>query len=499
MHYHSHLEKIHGLGVLLHTPSLVNLLAFVGAVLLCAVSTKVVIRWSGGWGLDQPDDRRKLHEKPIPRLGGLAIFITLAAGFTLMELRFPNFLERWYPVILTNCIIFGIGIADDLKPLGARMKLLGQVGTASILYAFGVSIDELSNPFGSGHILLGSWSLVITLLWFIAIPNIVNLIDGMDGLATGFGLFLCATLAFVGHYSGKPEVVTISLVMAGALAGFLIFNFPPAKIFLGDGGAYLLGFFIASVTVFTSSKGSVIAALLVVIVALGVPILDTLFTIIRRALLGVPLFRADAEHIHHRLILLGFSKAKALVAIYAVCLSLSILGISIFWSKGLSLPIAGAALFLLALGSARYLGYVRSWRDVRSQFHQAMSRRRDMLFAQAYSRVLEWEAERSPSTSEFLTILQLSITRTGMRFEAAPGFRPVTLRLTNGSVCVLYVPESGGTPERWAAVVDSFIPALSLATERWGILPGVQYREPVEAQTSPPAPTLQGTAKDLGR
>ena len=458
---------------MLRYPSLINISAFVVAAVLSSLLTLAILKWRGSWGLDQPDDRRKRHERPVSRLGGLAIFITLMAGFVFLQFRFPGIFRQWYPVVLANCLMFGIGFADDIKPLGARLKLLGQVGTACILYALGVSIDEFSNPFGEGQISIGLWSMPVTLLWFIAIPNIVNLIDGMDGLATGFGLLLCLTLAFVGHYAGKPEVVTASLIMGGALAGFLIFNFPPARIFLGDGGAYLLGFFIASVTVLTSSKGSVIAALLVVIIALGVPILDTLFTITRRALMGVPIFRADAGHIHHRLMLLGFSKARALVAIYSVCLVLSVIGISIFWSKGFSLPIAGAALCLLGLVAARYLGYVKSWRDIRNQFREAMSRRRDMVFSGAYARVLEWEAERSATMEEYMPLLHLGITRIGMHTKPAPGLTPLKLTLSKGAVCTLYVPEAVGTLERWEAMADNLVPALNFAVDRWGSLPGV--------------------------
>ncbi|RBP45332.1 UDP-GlcNAc:undecaprenyl-phosphate GlcNAc-1-phosphate transferase [Roseimicrobium gellanilyticum] len=476
-------------------PSLVNVGILLGALLLSAFCTWLLVRYRGSWGLDTPDQNRKFHEKPIPRLGGLGIFVTLVAGFLVMECRFPSFLERWAPVIISNCIIFAIGFADDIRPLGARLKLLGQLGTGTILYALGVSIDELSNPFGEGHFVLGWWSFPVTLVWFISVPNIVNLIDGMDGLATGFGLFLCITLAFVGHYSGKPEVVTVSMIMGGALAGFLIFNFPPARIFLGDGGAYLLGFFIASVTVFTSSKGSVIAALLVVIVALGVPILDTLFAIIRRALMGVPLFRADAEHIHHRLILLGFSKARALIAIYSVCLVLSIVGMSIFWSKGLSLPIAGAALAILALAAARYLGYVRSWRDVRAQFNEALSRRRDMLYAQAYGRVLEWEAERCKDPEEFLSLLALCIERLGLKRHAEADFESVNLSLVTGLVCVIHVPKSAQARVRWTAVAENLIPSLNRATERWGAIQGLVFASPASAPPQSASPTQQESCR----
>ena len=187
----------------------------------------------------------------------------------------------------------------------------------------------------------------------------------MDGLAGGFGLFLCLTLGVIGHFAQMPDVVMASAVMAGALAGFLFFNFPPAKIFLGDGGAYLIGFFVASLSLASSHKGAIVGALLVMIVALGIPILDTTFAILRRAVRGVPLFRADAEHIHHRLILLGFTQGQALLVLYISCAVLSLVGISILLSRGFSTVMVGAALVILALIAARYLGYVRSWRSVR--------------------------------------------------------------------------------------------------------------------------------------
>src|SRR4051812_36537219 len=213
-------------------PSLVNLLTFAGAMVLSWGGTCLLLRWKRTWGVDQPDERRKRHEKPLSRLGGLPIFVALMVGFVVMEVRFPDFLSRWWPLVVTNIIIFAVGIMDDLKPQGAKIKMLGQIGASTILYALGVSIDTLTNPLGPEYFDLGWWSFPVTVLWLVAVPNIVNLIDGMDGLAAGFGMFLCLTLAFVGHYAHKPEVVTVSVIMGGALTGFLYFNFPPARIFL---------------------------------------------------------------------------------------------------------------------------------------------------------------------------------------------------------------------------------------------------------------------------
>jgi UDP-GlcNAc:undecaprenyl-phosphate GlcNAc-1-phosphate transferase len=449
------------------------LLFFTGALLVGALGVWWVVKRESKVGMDAPDSRRKFHAKPISRLGGAPIFAVLALG-TAVAAWF-GFLswERWMPLALCNTMIFSVGLMDDIKPLGARVKLIGQIGAALILYALGVSIDFLSNPFGEGSLDLGWWALPLTVFWLVAIPNIVNLIDGMDGLAGGFGMFLCLTVAFVGHYQLQPDVVVVSLVMAGALGGFLIFNFPPAKIFLGDGGAYLIGFFIASVSLLSSNKGSVIGALLVMIIALGVPILDTLFAILRRSIRGVPVFRADAEHIHHRLILLGYSKGRALVAMYSVCLALSLVGISILMLKGIALPVAGAVLFLLSLGAARYLGYIRSFKMVRRQVGEALERRRVREYFRVQGRVLDFEVERSGSLDEFETELVHAMTRMGVRFGMADGFEAVDLKLECGVALRVYHPIDVESREEWQIRLDQMQPALERCHDRWGRLPGV--------------------------
>jgi UDP-GlcNAc:undecaprenyl-phosphate GlcNAc-1-phosphate transferase len=459
------------------TPSAITIVAITAATAVSALVTHLVLRSHTTIGLDNPDERRKKHAAPVPRLGGLPIFLTLACGFIFAAFRDPTYLARWWPVMLTCTLIFVVGFIDDVRPLGARVKLLGQLSASCILYGLGVSIDELTNPFGDAHLYLGLYSFPVTILWLIAIPNIINLIDGMDGLATGFGLFLCITLGFVGHVNGRPEVVFIAAIMTGALAGFLIFNYPPARIFLGDGGAYLIGFFIAATSLVSAQKGSIMAALLVMIVALGVPILDTFFAIARRALRGVPIFRADAEHIHHRLMMLGFSKTRALIALYSVSVALSLIGIGVFIGRGLALPIAGAALFLLALGAARYLGYVKSWSLLRGQVQAAMERRRDMLFTHACGRVAEFEAERCATREEFVKELRHCLDRVSLQIENSENTEPLPLQLEQGVLCRLYHAK-GSTQdhERWLAKADAFAPALSCAVERWGLLPSLEMR-----------------------
>lgn len=463
---------------------------FGGALVVAALGTWWILKNSGQVGLDTPDHRRKLHEKAIPRLGGGPIF--LAVGLACLVAGYIGGLgwSRWLPVAVCNALIFSVGFADDLKPLGAKVKLIGQVGTALVLYSLGVSIDMLSNPFGEGSIMLGWWSLPLTVFWLVSIPNIINLIDGMDGLAGGFGLFLCLTLAFIGYHGNQPDVLVVSLAMAGALAGFLIFNLPPAKIFLGDGGAYLIGFFIASVSLFTSNKGSVIGALLVIIMALGVPILDTLFAIIRRAMRGVPIFNADAEHIHHRLILLGFSKGRALAALYSVCLALSLVGLSVLFTKGVALPVAGAFLLLLALGTARYLGYVRSWSNFRVQIDEVLERRRKREFFRAYGRVLDFEVEHCENLEGFAKQFNHGLKRMGLDVSAQTGSIPETLLLTDGRRCLVHRPKDGIETSEWHLRLDVLLPVLERCLEKWGALPpGVEQTESIPTSDPSSQPT----------
>lgn len=461
---------------------------FGGAMVVATLATWWILKRGGSFGMDEPDTRRKLHAKAIPRLGGAPIF--LALGLAALVAGYIGGLgwSRWLPLAVCNALIFSVGFVDDLKPLGAKVKLVGQIGTALILYALGVSIDSLSNPFGEGALDLGWWSLPLTLVWLVSIPNIVNLIDGMDGLAGGFGLFLCLTLAFIGYYGKQPDVVVVALAMAGALAGFLVFNLPPAKIFLGDGGAYLIGFFIASVSLFTSNKGSVIGALLVIIMALGVPILDTLFAIIRRGIRGVSIFSADAEHIHHRLILLGFSKGRALAVMYSICLVLSVVGLSILMTKGIALPVAGTFLFLLALGAARYLGYVRSWSNFRVQINEAMERRRQREFFRAYGRVLDFEVERCEDLTSFATLFRHGLERMGLSVREQADSSPEIIKLGEGKQCTIYHPQDDADPSEWQMRLDVLVPALERCLDKWRSLPPY-IEQNIPAPTLPPAVT----------
>ena len=306
----------------------------------------------------------------------MPIFLTLFG--VMMVLRLSGHLHgsHFYALMVTNALMFVVGFVDDLSPRGARFKLAGQITVALIAYGMGLRIELFHLPFTDEPVSIGHLSLILTVCWLVIVPNIVNLIDGLDGLAGGMGIFLCLVLTVLGVVSENSLAATMSVTMLGALAGFLVFNFPPARIYLGDGGAYLTGYFVGSVSLASSHKGSVAAALLVVVVALGLPLMDTVFAVFRRGICGLPLFRADAEHIHHRMESRGFSKNRTLLWMYGMAVVFGLAGLSLFWNRGQTLPIVGALLVSVAFASARYLGYVRNWRTFLSDVITAWKRRR---------------------------------------------------------------------------------------------------------------------------
>jgi UDP-GlcNAc:undecaprenyl-phosphate GlcNAc-1-phosphate transferase len=421
-----------------------------------------------GIGLDYANETRKKQAAPIPRLGGLPIMLAVALGLAIIIGAYPQQGARWMPILVGSALMYGLGLWDDLQALGAKRKLFGQMATACLVFSMGLSIDKFSWPGGTGSIELGPWSLPVTVLWLIAVPNIVNLIDGFDGLAGGLGLCMSATLGVVALHNEQVAVACYAFSMAGALLGFLVFNFPPAKIYLGDGGAYLIGFTIAALSLTSSNKGSVAKVLFVTFIALGVPILDTTFAMIRRGLRGYPLFHADDEHFHHRLEKLGFSKRRILLGIYGVCLVLSLAGLSIIWSSGNTLPIGIGVLFLLAMVVLRYFHLLKSWTDVRRKMDRLLGRRRVVQYALAQAQVLELEVERCSSAQEFWAIFEHTIRRVGF-VDPGEVEDEVSLEVRyNGSTpWKVHAPRNKGTTVEWQRIAECFRPVYAKAKEKW--------------------------------
>jgi UDP-GlcNAc:undecaprenyl-phosphate GlcNAc-1-phosphate transferase len=445
-----------------------TLLFFILGFVVAVFSTPWVIRLSRrGIGLDYAHESRKKQAVPIPRLGGMPLMLAMSLGLlVIFALRHTN-ATNWFPVLVGSVLMYGLGLWDDLKPLGARKKLLGQFATACLVYSLGLNIEKFSYP-GVGSIDLGAWSLPVTVFWLIAVPNIVNLIDGFDGLAGGLGLCMSVTLGIVAINNQQLAVACYAFTMAGALLGFLVFNFPPAKIYLGDGGAYLIGFTIAALSLTSSNKGSVAKVLFVTLIALGVPILDTTFAMLRRGLRGYPIFHADDEHFHHRLEKLGFSKPRILFGLYGICVVLSLFGLSIIWSQGSTLPIGIGVLFLLALLALRYFHYLRSWEDVRRKLNRVVRRRRLVQYALLQAQVLELETERCQSAQEFWTIFEHTLRRVGFVEQGESDAEyDIKVKYNGSTSWTLYAPHHKGTEIEWQRIAECFRPVIVKAKQKW--------------------------------
>ena len=422
-----------------------------------------------GYALDNPNESRKRHSQPIPRLGGVPIVVTLGLAGIVILLIDPHRSRQWLPVFTGCALMFGLGLWDDLKALGARKKLAAQIAIATLVWFLGLSIERVTYPGGFWNVELSrSIGFFATVFWLISVPNIVNLIDGFDGLAGGLGMFMAATLGIVGVLSEQLALAWFAFTMAGSLLGFLVFNFPPAKIFLGDGGAYLIGFFIASLSLVGSHKGSIAAVLLVTIVALGVPIIDTAFALLRRGVRGFPLFHADDEHIHHKLERLGFSKQRVVLGLYGVCLVLSLIGLSIFWSQGRTLPIGIGALFILALLSLRFFHFLHTWEDVKRRIMRVISRRREVRYALLQAQLLDLEVDRCQSAQEFWELFERTLRRIGFVDRGEVENAIVVLVRHNGSEpWTLHAPLHRGHPGEWQRIAECFRPVYNKAETRW--------------------------------
>lgn len=341
-------------------------LLFFGVALISALVITPYIRALGTRFeiLDSPG-KRKVHQKEIPRLGGVAIFIATVLPFLCFlfwgDSRIQEIPYLWKPLLgLTiGClIVFGIGIWDDIHRLPPWPKLLGEIVAASVTFLFGLKIQLLSNPFGMQLDL--SWlSGPITVLWLVGITNALNLADGIDGLAVGIATFASAILFIMTSSSIYTLVPYLSVALAGASLGFLRYNFSPATIFLGDSGSLFLGFYLGGLSLWASEKSAIAFALFIPIIALGIPIVDVIYAVLRRWHRGVPIGQADRDHIHHRLLEKGFSHRRAVLMLYGVNFFLAVLaGFLLFTRNSL------AAYVVVVLGAgfimgSRLLGYFK--------------------------------------------------------------------------------------------------------------------------------------------
>ncbi|MBQ3276300.1 MAG: undecaprenyl/decaprenyl-phosphate alpha-N-acetylglucosaminyl 1-phosphate transferase, partial [Oscillospiraceae bacterium] len=294
-------------------------LALLAAAAVCMAATpaarKIAMRIGA---MDMPGESRRVHTTPIPRMGGIAIFLGFLAGvlpFAALDIRVRG-------VLLGSLIIVILGVADDIRSLNPWVKLLGQCAAAAVAIACGVRINILTNPRIFGEVIpLGALSVPVTLIWIVGITNALNLIDGLDGLAAGVSGIGCASMLAVSLFlPGATDVSVLLAALGGACLGFLPFNRNPARVFMGDTGALLLGFVLSAASVLGLFKMYTVVTFAVPLLALALPLSDTVFAIVRRLYNGENPMKADRGHIHHRLLALGLTQKQAVTVLYAVSL-----------------------------------------------------------------------------------------------------------------------------------------------------------------------------------
>ena len=489
---------------------------------------------------------------------GLAVALAVAASghhFRVWE-EFPRWLMTLLPIGLAALIILGVGVIDDNREMSPRIKLLGQALAVLVLYVGGVRIDgisilQLTIPLGSPalDVALGGWNLhvaipglLVTMFWFLACMNIWNLIDGMDGLASGVGLMVSGTLALVAIWLNNPAAAILAAALAGGLAGFLLYNWHPACIFLGDSGSLLIGLIIGIIGIQGSLKPGAPVSLLFPILAMGLPITDTAMAIFRRWVRNLPLSSADRRHVHHLLIGLGLNPRQAAVFLY--CFSAGLCGVvmigAVCQSEALALilGLAGCLAFLLVLTSRR-----DELSTLRADLNARLTRGKQERFAAK----LTWEAiqrvELAESVEAITAILKNAAAKLGadhlkltgeragqplfVTEDRANSVRPevhgsmsgpsATFRLSSGVDLALVVTIHQPTDAPLAAdIAFRFLQRLALsAAERldWLVsarlspaetMPPVEVAEgfPVEAtRLSPPTTTVPVATADgvLGR
>jgi UDP-GlcNAc:undecaprenyl-phosphate/decaprenyl-phosphate GlcNAc-1-phosphate transferase len=331
-------------------------IAFIASILISTLLTKYVrdLARAKGW-FDRPDSVRHLHGRPVPRLGGVAIIVTLIVNVaaTLLWERgghaeFAFSLARMSPLFVPATLIFLVGLYDDFRPLKPYGKFGTQLAAACLLYFNGIGIHHFHLVFRRGH--WGTFSdLFLTIIWVLLVTNAFNLIDGLDGLAAGAALTSTSVVFVLSLYAGNALITLETAVLAGATIGFLRFNFPQATVFLGDSGSLLIGFLLSALALECPPKATTMVAVAIPVVCFGLPILDVSISLARRFLNGRPLFQADNEHIHHMLLKRGLCPRNAVLILYGVsafCGLVSLMLVRGGVAAALVLAVAGIALFV---------------------------------------------------------------------------------------------------------------------------------------------------------
>lgn len=326
------------------------LLAFAVSLLVAYVMTPPVKRFAEKVGaIDVPRDNRRVHDHPIPRMGGLAIFI----GFVLSLIFFVPMSTKVLGLLVGSVIIAVMGGVDDIVSLNPWVKLAGQIVAALVAIRCGLVFDVISNPnifAEETYIEIGWLSIPLTMLWIVGCTNAVNLIDGLDGLAVGVSAISSMTMLIVSLFVSEPVVSIILAALTGACLGFMPYNLNPAKIFMGDVGSQLLGFVLSTASIMGLFKLHAIITFFVPLLALALPLADTIVAFFRRILHGQSPFKADKGHFHHRLLAMGLNQKQVVAVLYGISAVLGLLAVLMAGDSMAVKIICLVAAFIISLG-----------------------------------------------------------------------------------------------------------------------------------------------------
>ncbi len=436
------------------------LIAFLMAFMLSVILTNGVRMGALmlGW-VDRPDFYRKIHRKAVPRLGGIGIFVAFFTPIVILYFFYHNQVSdrlqyrsfELLGLLIGSTVAMGMGVADDLRRMSARWKLLFQIVAGTIAWITGLSIDIISNPFGP-PLVLGVFSLPVTVFWFVGCMNAVNLMDGLDGLAAGICLFVSVTVFLVSLLFHNVIGMLLMAVLSGAILGFLIFNFYPARIFLGDSGSMLLGFLVGALSLIGSTrKAETAIALLIPMVALGLPIFDTSLTILRRWYNRFPLASPDRQHVHHVLVSMGYSQRRAVLTLYFTTILLGGAALLITLGRNEVTILVLGSLALIAFVCVRVLGGLRL-EDLFDRLSDARTRKRSV-------------AQTQTALDQSLRLMQQSVSIGGLWEACSSAFQNMGL----DSATLRLRPEAGFTSEAmaWFSPRYKQTPDPEADTENW--------------------------------
>jgi UDP-GlcNAc:undecaprenyl-phosphate/decaprenyl-phosphate GlcNAc-1-phosphate transferase len=405
------------------------LISLISTLLLTPLAGRMAIALGA---VDLPDNKRRIHTKPTPRMGGVAIYIAFLITLGIVPFlrndlgtRFNEHPQWYLSILVATTIIFLLGVYDDLRGANAPLKITVQILAAIVLQYSGFGIELLSIPFfGENHALPLWLSFTLTAGWIVGITNAFNLVDGIDGLATGISAFALLSILMTSVANSSFEVGLLAVILLGTVIGFLYYNFHPASIFLGDSGSLTLGFLVATLSMLGSQKGTTTLAIAIPLVSFGLPVVEIFLSLIRRFVGGKPLMQSDRGHIHHRLLEHGLSVRQVAILLYGVCGVFCLFGILLLSPQRSFAFLIYSVLGVLVVVGVQRLRYPE-FEELGNKIRKSVARRRREMTANINLRHLSLEFRRANTVEYFFTLLSeftVAHSLSGIQLEI---FRPL--------------------------------------------------------------------------